>query len=124
MAPLDDTLEWKPVPISENKIQGLDQMTRMIVVNAPQRDPFLDEHIGIQRDIGVGADDSAQRIAPAHPEHLQAGWDHAGMTANLDHRVDPVGRRHSPDLGHYVVLVTVGDIDNRVGPELLRRRDQ
>ena len=52
------------------KSQRLDEMPRMVVVNAAHGDPAPQQDIGVDGHIGARIDQTAEYIAAAGPQHL------------------------------------------------------
>ncbi len=117
---IDDLLEWKPVRFAMHEIERLDQVPRVVVVDAAHGDPSLHQHIGVDRDVRVRVDQAAEHVAAADAQHLQALRDHLGHAADFDHSVGAVGRHSLRDLGDDVLFRAVAaDVDDVIGAEFL-----
>ena len=83
----------------------------MVVVDAPQGDPFFYEEVGVDRNIGIGVDEAGQRVPTADAQHLHSGRDHGWNTANLDHGIDAIGWRKLTHLSNDVILFAARYVD-------------
>ena len=65
-------------------------MPRVIVVDPTHGDPALDKHVGVNRYVGVGIDQTAEHVPAAGAQHLQPLRDDFRNPAHFDHGIGAV----------------------------------
>src|SRR3546814_16900812 len=84
---IHDGFEREAVAIGHHEIQRLNQMPRMIGVDALQGDPFLAQHVRVDRPVGAGAAQPAEHLPSAstrtvEPRRNQVDTETGGTTGS------------------------------------------